>query len=356
MTVHFFTFSDEKGGSSRQRAFRVVEELRARGIDAQIRQPHVLPMSNVPWPGKFSLILELFRSLTHIKRGDILYLQRTIANKYFFIIMVAYLFVTRRNMIFDFDDPVYVHTPFKTRIFTKMADAVIVCTHGQRDWALRYNSNVHIFHISLNFSAYQKFTKEYAKENHPLRIGWVGTGPEHLANLEILAAAFKKLLSQDPQPFTFVLIGALKNRKVYKLFEDIPGLSNEFIDELDWKNPESVPRELQKFDIGVLPHRSDGEWNQSKTSLKILEYMACGVPSVASAFGEMPYIIEDGINGCLAGTDEEWAEKLSKLLSDKDLRAKLGAAGQKTVREGYSYDAMVPRLMTLFESVAEKDS
>lgn len=356
MIIHFFTFSDAKGGSSRQRAFRVVEELRARGVDAQIRQPHVLPMSNVPWPRKFSLILELFRSLILIKKGDIVYLQRAIANKYFFVIMVAYLLLFRRKMVFDFDDPVYVHTPFKTKIFTKMADAVIVCTHGQREWAIQHNSNVHIFHIVVDFPAYQKFTKQYEEESAPLRIGWVGTGPEHLANLQILASAFKKLLSQNHSPFVFVLIGALKNKKVYGLFENIPGLKTEFIDELDWKNPESVPREIQKFDIGVLPHRSDGVWNQNKTSLKILEYMACGVPSVVSAFGEMPYLIVDGVNGYLARTDEEWAEKLEKLLSDTVLRTRLGKAGQETVEKNYSYNVMIPRLILLLRSFENKNS
>lgn len=353
MTIHFFTFSDEKGGSSRQRAFRVVEELRVRGVEAQICRPPVLPMSNVPWPEKFSLILELFRSLSRIKKGDIVYLQRAIANKYFFVIMVLYLFMFRRKMVFDFDDPVYVHTPFKTKIFTKMADAVIVCTHGQREWALRHNANVHIFHISVDFPAYERFTKDYTTENHPLRIGWVGTGPEHLANLEILADASRKLISKEHPSFVFVLIGALKNQKVYALFQNIAGLHTEFIDELDWKNPESVPREIQKFDIGVLPHRSGGVWNESKTSLKILEYMACGVPSIVSAFGEMPYLIEDGVNGYIASSDEEWAEKLIKIMSDRELRAQIGRAGQKVVQEHYCYDVMMPRLIQLFTDTIE---
>lgn len=353
MTVHFFTFSDEKGGSSRQRAFRVVEELRKRGVDAQIRRPPVLLMSQTPWPNRFRLIIELFRSLVRIRRGDIVYLQRTIANKYFFIVMATFLLLFRRKMIFDFDDPVYIHTPFKTKVFTRMADAVVVCTHGQKEWALRYNPNVHIFHISVDFPAYQRFAKRHEAGSGPLRIGWVGTGPEHLRNLEILASAFRLLISKKPPPFVFVLIGALKNKKVYELFQNIRGLQTEFIDELDWKNPESVPREIQRFDIGVLPHRNDGEWNRSKTSLKILEYMACGVPSVASAFGEMPHIVNDGVNGFLASTDEEWAEKLARLLFDMALRGKLGKAGQKTVQEQYSYDAIIPRLIKLIKSVSK---
>ena len=126
----------------------------------------------------------------------------------------------------------------------------------------------------------------------------------------------------------------------------------EFIDELNWTNPESVPREIQKFDIGVLPHRSEGEWNKNKTSLKDLEYMACGVPVLCSLFGEMSYVINDGINGYLADNEEEFAGKLKKLLSDKSLREKLGYAGQKTVQENYCYDSMIPSMIELIRSLS----
>ncbi|MEK7089438.1 MAG: hypothetical protein AAB920_01315, partial [Patescibacteria group bacterium] len=248
MTVHFFTFSDEKRGSSRQRAFRVVGELQARGVSAIIHWPPVLLISNTSWPKKSLLIVATIRSLFMIKKGDIVYLQRAIANKYFFAIMVAYLTLFRRKMIFDFDDPVYTHSFLKTKVFTQMADAVVVCTHGQREWALAYNPNVHIFHIVVDFPAYEKFTKDYEQKKESLTIGWIGTGPEHLRNLEILVPVFKKLLFETPIPFKFVLIGALKSRKIYELFQNVQGLKVEFIDELDWRNPESVPQEIQKFD------------------------------------------------------------------------------------------------------------
>ncbi len=352
MTVHFFTFSDAVGGSSRQRAFRVVEELQARGVMAVTHWPPVLLLSRTPWPGKFRLIVATIRSLFSIQKGDIVYLQRAIANKYFFVIMVVYLFFSRRKMIFDFDDPVYTHSFFKTKTFTQMADAVITCTHGQAEWARKYNPNVHLFHIVVDFPAYKKFTKDYTQEHHPLTLGWVGTGPEHLPNLKILASVLTKLVKQATTPFTFVLIGALKNKKVYELFQSIRGLTVEFIDSLDWTDPECVPREIQKFDIGVLPHRSDGEWNKNKTSLKNLEYMACGVATICSAFGEMPYVIADGVNGYLASNEDEWVEKLQKLLSSRELRAKLGRAGQENVHKNYSYEAMIPRLIDLFNSVS----
>ena len=351
MTIHYFTFSNVQGGSSRQRAFRVVDELRARGLSVVIHTPPVLDISRTRWPKKFLLILQVVRSLFSIKKGDIIYLQRTISNKYFFVIMVAYIWFFRRKMIFDLDDPVWLHSFFKTKMFTKMADVVVTCSHAQAEWARQFNKNVHIIHIALDLAAYKKFTKDYSTPVNPVVIGWVGTGPEHLYNLQDLAAVFEQLLKKSPIPFKFVLIGALKNKKVYEVFQTIPGLNVEFIDALDWNNPESVPREIQKFDIGVLPHKAEGEWNKAKTSFKILEYMACGVASVVSDFGEMPYIVTDGTNGFLSSSQEEWAEKLEQLIADKDLRARLGKAGQERVREEYSFDAIIPRLIEIFKTL-----
>jgi glycosyltransferase involved in cell wall biosynthesis len=356
MTIHFFTFSDVQGGSSRQRVFRVVDELVVRGVHAVIHEPPVLMISRTRWPKKGLLILQVLRALATIKKGDIVYLQRTISNKYFFVLVVVYLALFRRKMIFDFDDPVYLHSYLKTKTFCRMADAVITCTHTQAKWAQQFNKNVHIIHIALTMPAYEKFTKQYAATAELPVIGWVGNGPEHLRNLEVLSSVFKKLLGNTGNPFSFTLIGALGNKEVYALFKDIPGLRTRFVDALDWNNPESVPCEIQQLDIGVVPHQSEGEWNKAKTSFKILEYMACGVATVVSDFGEMPYIITDGTNGFIAESEEAWVEKLKTLLIDKALRARIGQAGQERVREAYCFDATVPRLMEIVTSLERTPS
>src|SRR3989344_7916704 len=109
MTIHFFTYGNEQSGSSRQRAFKVANELNAQGMHAIVHRPSTISMSLTSWPKKGALILQLLRSLASVKKGDIVYLQRTISNKYFFIILVVYLFFFRRKMVFDFDDPVYIH-------------------------------------------------------------------------------------------------------------------------------------------------------------------------------------------------------------------------------------------------------
>ncbi len=339
------------GGSSRQRAFRVAEALQERGIEIMIHVPPVLFISRTPWPKKLILIVQTIYALFSIQKGDIIFLQRAIANKYFFIIMMMYLWLFRRKMIFDLDDPIWMHSFFKTKTFTHMADAVIVCSHAQAEWAKQFNDNVYVLHIALDMKRYKRFTKDYSVSVMSHTIGWIGTGPEHIRNLEILALVFRKLVTKITVPFKFVLIGALKNKKVYDLFQNIPGLTVEFIDTLNWDNPESVPQELQKFDIGVLPHQSEGEWNKNKSSFKVLEYMACGVATIASSFGEMPYIIEDGVNGYLASSEEEWVKKLEQLLVDRELEIRLGRAGQVRVSEEYCFDAVIPRYIRIIESL-----
>jgi len=351
MTIHFYTFSDIIAPSSRQRGFYIAEELQKRGFSTIVHTPTVLSMSNTPWPRKAHLIMEVIRSLFSIKKGDIVFLQRAVYNKYFFVIMVVYLFVSGRKMIFDFDDPIYTHNFFKTKVFSQMADAVIVCTHEQAEWARQFNPNVHVVHIAIDPAPYEKYTKDYSAPMGKPVIGWLGTAPEHVQNFPVLVGALRRLAANKEIHLTFVLIGAFKNKNVYNMFQSIPNLDVRFIDKLVYTDKESAPKEIRKFDIGVVPHQIEGVWNKGKTSMKVLEYMACAVPAVVSAFGEMSHIIQNGVNGFAVSSEDEWVEKLTLLLNDRTMRERLGRAGQRTVRERYSFDAIVPKIVHVVRSL-----
>lgn len=353
MTIHFFTFSDFVQPSSRQRAFYIAEELKKRGFNTVIHTPTVLSLSSTPWPRKGLLIMETIRSLFSIKKGDIVFLQRAVYNKYFFVIMVVYIFVFRRKMLFEFDDPIYTHNYLKTKVFSQMADAVVVCTHGQAEWARQFNRNVHIVHIAIDPTPYEKYSKDYLLPTAKPVIGWLGTGPEHIHNFPVLVTALTELSARKDMPFTFIFIGAFKNKRIYDIFQQIPNLDVRFIDKLVYTDKESAPREIQKFDIGIVPHQIEGVWNKGKTSMKMLEYMACAIPVVASAFGDMPYIIQNGVNGFAVSSADEWVEKLTILLKDSAFRERLGRAGQRTVRERYSFDATIPQMIRAIRSLEE---
>jgi len=98
----------------------------------------------------------------------------------------------------------------------------------------------------------------------------------------------------------------------------------------------------------------DNEWTKGKCGLKGLTYMACEIPSVFSPVGVNNEIIENGINGFLAGSNDEWVEVLSKLIESPELRERAGKAGRKTVVEKYSVEANKSKYLECFEAVINK--
>src|SRR5690606_12603751 len=93
---------------------------------------------------------------------------------------------------------------------------------------------------------------------------------------------------------------------------------------------------LQRFDIGLYPLPLDNEWVLGKSGLKALQYMAVGLPVIATAVGANFRIIRDGETGFLVKTREEWLERLSQLITDASIRKELGTASRKNVEEHYS--------------------
>ena len=128
----------------------------------------------------------------------------------------------------------------------------------------------------------------------------------------------------------------------------MPGVETE-------QPPWSLDAEVQLFntcDVGVYPLLDD-EWSRGKCGFKAIEFMACGVPVVAAAVGVNCEIIQDGVNGFLASSEDDWIDKLGRLLTDRDLRHQLGAAGRRTIEERYSLRVHAPALAATLRGVVE---
>ena len=96
----------------------------------------------------------------------------------------------------------------------------------------------------------------------------------------------------------------------------------------------------------------DNEWERGKCGLKALQYMASGLPVVASPVGVNKEIIQDGINGYLAETSQEWEDKLKLLLEGEERRREIGLKGRETVENHYSLKVNAPRLIKVLKKVA----
>ena len=110
---------------------------------------------------------------------------------------------------------------------------------------------------------------------------------------------------------------------------------------------------IQSMDIGVMPlHNTD--WARGKCGYKLIQYMACGLPVVASPVGVNKDIVEHGVNGLLAETDAEWRSAIKTLLADAELRRRMGAAGCRKVEEYYSLQIWGPRVAQMLRGVADE--
>jgi glycosyltransferase involved in cell wall biosynthesis len=113
---------------------------------------------------------------------------------------------------------------------------------------------------------------------------------------------------------------------------------------------ETEVESIRGFDIGVMP-LPDEPWERGKCGYKLIQYMACGLPVVASPVGVNSEIIQDGVNGFLARSSAEWINTLKKLALSSDLRHKLGREGRHRAETTFSIQAQAPRLAKLLRSV-----
>jgi glycosyltransferase involved in cell wall biosynthesis len=110
----------------------------------------------------------------------------------------------------------------------------------------------------------------------------------------------------------------------------------------------SETAEVADADIGIswLP---DDPWSLGKCGLKVLQYMAAGLPVVANPVGMNREMVIHGETGFLASTPAEWSRAIETLASDPALRARLGAAGRELVQRDYSVSRWAPEFAALVD-------
>jgi glycosyltransferase involved in cell wall biosynthesis len=175
-----------------------------------------------------------------------------------------------------------------------------------------------------------------AAPSTPLTVGWIGS-PTTAPYLSMLRDVFTKL--QTRTPFRLKVSGAASDVTI----AGVPVVN------VPWSLADEVTL-FNSCDVGVYP-LTDDEWSRGKCGFKAIQFMSCGVPVVASAVGVNLEIIEDGVNGFLASTPEEWEIKLHRLLTDAPLRARLAVAGRRTVEERYSLRVTAPKVKAVLDDV-----
>ena len=253
-------------------------------------------------------------------------------------------------IVFDFDDAIFVsyrspsngylsYLKFatKTKTICRIASHVMVGNPYLADYARQVNDQVTIVPTTIDTDKYKAATKT---ESRPPVIGWTGSYST-VQHLDTLRGALRKLSALEP--FRLRVIGT----SAYKL-------DNIEVEAMPWRAKTEL-EDLSAIDIGIMPLPDDA-WSKGKCALKALQFMALGIPTVCSPVGVNTAVIQDDKNGFIAGSEDEWVEKLSRLLRSAALRERLGRAGRTTVEQGYSAKIQAPKVHEIFRSVLRDES
>lgn len=119
------------------------------------------------------------------------------------------------------------------------------------------------------------------------------------------------------------------------------------------KSAKTETQDLSRYHIGMMPLPAE-PWHKGKCALKALQYMALEIPTICSPVGVNSKIIQDGKNGFLATTDDEWIVKLKRLLKSEEMRRKIDKAGRTMVEEKYLAEVQAPPVYEIFASILDK--
>jgi len=352
MRVLFLTQTSELGPSSRYRVYQYLDFLKREGVHCKV-SPAISSNQYTKVYNTNRLVNKLLYfglavlkrliDLTIIGESDIVFLQKEVLPQAYPLIeeLIKKL---NRKLVFDFDDAIFLLPP-KTRSLLynfrykngiprilAMSDYVIAGNTYLKQYALRFNRNVEIIPTSIDTERY--FVKKREKKNK-INIGWIGSKTT-IFYLDRLRNVFTALA------------------KRYNICLNIIGAEDYRVNGVEtvarpWRLEREIS-DLQGFDIGVAPLIND-EWALGKCGCKVLQYMGLGIPVVASRVGINREIINDGVNGFLADSEEGWIKKLSKLIGNEALRQRLGSMGRMTVEERYSVKVNGPKLLEILLKV-----
>ena len=182
----------------------------------------------------------------------------------------------------------------------------------------------------------QRYTPREETAKSGITVGWIGS-PSTQKMIQGLVPVLARCL--DPVTDRLVTVGARFEKPLMPNHEMRP-----------WSEATEV-EEIRRFDIGVMP-LVDQPFERGKCGYKLIQYMACGVPVVASPVGVNTDIVQSGVNGFLAADDEAWGRAIRELKADAGMRRRMGAAGRALVERQYCLQVTAPRLIGLLQQVA----
>ncbi|MBI1837976.1 MAG: glycosyltransferase family 4 protein [Flavobacteriia bacterium] len=255
----------------------------------------------------------------------------------------------RKKIIYDFDDAIWLpnyseaNTKFqklkcysKVNGIMKMAAKISVGNQYLAEYARQFNENVKINPTTIDTENYHnpKFYKHFEFQEK-IVVGWTGTHTT-AKYLDFLVPIIEKLTIEFD--FEFCVIS-----------NEEPTFQMPNLKFIKWEKDTEI-EDLMQFTIGVMP-LTDDQWAKGKCGFKALQYMALGIPAIASPIGVNNEIIDHGKNGFLCSTEKQWHEALYYLLENPEETKKMHENARKKIIENYSVESNKRNFLNLFSDL-----
>ena len=286
--------------------------------------------------------LRRYLALTKVSKYDIVYVHLW-GTPFGFPVYEWLVRRLSKKVIYDIDDLIYqggsspnnavagfLKSKWKVNYLMKYADHVLVSTDKLLNYTNQFTNHVSMIPATIDVKKYN-FKKN--SDLDKVVIGWSGS---HTTSkyLHLLDGVFKQILARH------------NDVKIMVMGDENYAVEGLDIELIEW-TAETEIANLQQFDIGLHPV-PDEEWVYGKSGGKLVQYMAAGLPIIASAIGPNFKAISEGYNGFLVTTEVDWIDKLDLLITDKQLRKQMGANSKEFAIKHYSVEANLSKYLAAF--------
>jgi len=340
------------GQSSRIRSYQYLPYLRVHGVDVT-----VAPLLDDDYLKRFhagergdprailGAYLERFGYLLKSRRFDLLWIEYEILP---WLPGWAEAIITQMGIpyLVDYDDAIFhrydMHPKWMVRALLRKkidgimrrAALVMVGNDYLADRAHKAGaSRVVVLPTAVDLERYSIVSRG---RNTVFTIGWIGS-PTTAEYLHLVGPALKKVCGDGSMRLVLVGSGQI----------ELDGTPIEF---RSWSEASEV-KDILSFDVGIMP-LSDTHWAWGKCGYKLIQYMACVLPVVASPVGVNTHMVKNNQNGFLAFGTDDWVRALITLRRGSKLRERMGKAGRSMVEKHYCLEVTAPRLLSLLKSSA----
>jgi glycosyltransferase involved in cell wall biosynthesis len=352
LKILFLTRYDYDAASSRYRSIQYIPYLNSLGFECEYSPFFGYGYIAQRFSAKESIFHKVvsgswrrFLSAKNARKYDVVVVESEIF-PYFPSVVEALLVPGSIRYAVDYDDAIfyqYKNHPKKiVRMFCgskidrvmQRANCVIAGSEYLREVASLNNERVFQLPTVIDLRKYPELPPQSSPDK-PFTIGWIGSQSTtvYLRSIERTLDLFCRshfaqvtVIGGEKEPIN---IGALN--------------------WVRWADDTEIAH-LSDIDVGIMP-LPDNPWTRGKCAFKLIQYMGCWKPVIASPVGENKRVVEHGENGFLADSSEEWIQHLDYLYKNRQYAKDMGIRGRKKVEKEFCLDVSVPRFAAILRSV-----